>query len=643
MTDDELEKLIDGAVSGTLTDAEFKMLDAAIAENDAAARNYLEAMQLHTDLLLTSRTNDRTSSFIRQVKEKQQAPLPEPKSFPTAWRIAAAAALAIVGVVLYNGGKENEPARDGTVARVVRVANGPIAATVSQVKHRIMTVPYRVLFSNDTTNILTCKSPYHAAGGPFRPKMFAATVDEVAGTGVDVHILQPGFSWVPWYNSQFYTRDEHRAWFEQRFPDKSSYELNDYWVNGGDLVGEFVAHCRQKKQPRFISMRLNHNPFPGREEQTSSRFFDQHPEYYIGDEPYWTLDWSFEAVREHRFTQIREICEQYDLDGFELDFMRFPIYFEPERTDAAERRYIMTNFVARVRELLDRTAEPGQQRWLCVRVPSELVAHDILGIDLRGMVAAGVDMINLSCYYFTQQQNDLAAICAMVPDAAVYNEITYCSSRNTVESGTPDGSVPTDSQLHTAAVRRLTNEHQIYTTAHLAYQRGAAGVSFFNFVYYRFYNHEPPFHVFAQLNDPKWLAGQPQWYFVDDHGFNYLKSDYRGMLPIAFAPDTTHELSLDLAPNPGLQDGLLRLMMREDAGACDWSVSMNGTRLEPTLFIRDPLPGDYPHARGTENQYACFACPVAILRDGNNHLRITQTAGPEVTMRYLDLVLPGRI
>ncbi len=503
-----------------------------------------------------------------------------------------------------------------------------------------MKAPYKVLFNNDTTNIMTCASPFRAKGEPFRPEMLEAGVAEVVGKGVDVQMLQPGFSWVPWYNSRFYTRADHRAWFNQRFPNKSPYELTDYWMSGGDLVGEFLANCERKNQPRFISMRLNHNPFPGRDADTTSRFYDEHPEYRIGEEPFRChLDWSFAPVREHRFTQIREICEQYDLDGFELDFMRYPLYFEPERTDSSERSRIMTGFVARVRELLDRTAPPGRRRWLCVRVPGELAAHDILGIDLRSMAAAGVDMINLSCYYFTQQQNDLATICAMVPDASVYNEITYCSSRNTVESGAPDGSRPTDSQLHTAAVRRLTNEHQIYTTAYLAFRRGAAGLSFFNFAYYRFYDHEPPFHVFSRLHDPRWLAEQPQWYFVDDHGFGYRKSAYRGMLPLSFTAGATHELALDLAPTARLKTGTLRLMMREDVGACAWSVRMNGANLVPAPFVRDPLPGDYTHARGAANQYASFTCPVPVLKDGKNCLRITQTTGPQATLRYLDLTL----
>jgi hypothetical protein len=467
-----------------------------------------------------------------------------------------------------------------------------------------------------------------------------ASVDEAADAGADVHLLQPGFGWIPWYDSRFYTREDHAAWFERRFSGRQPDPITRYWLDGGDIVGDFVDRCAERQQPRFVSTRMNHNPFPGREAGTSSRFYDEHPELLIGP-PGWVVysDWSREEVREHRFTQIREVCETYDLDGFELDFMRFVIYFDCERTDSAQRARIMTEFVARVRKLLDRTAPPGKRRWLCVRVPSELAAHDVLGIDLPSMVEAGVDMVNLSCYYFTQQQNDLARICAMLPDASVYQEIAYCSSRNTVASGTLDPAMPTDNQLRTTAIRRLTNEHQIYTTAHLAYRRGAAGVSFFNFVYYRFYDHEPPFHVMRRVRDPEWLAKQPQWYFVDDHGLSYWQSDYRGMLPRAFASGRVHSFSLDLAPTPALRDGVLRLMTSEDARSCRWRVAINGVSLKPVGFVRDPLPNPYPEAQGEPEQYACFACPVTGLKDGANELTVTLEDGPAVNLRYLDLAL----
>ena len=45
--------------------------------------------------------------------------------------------------------------------------------------------PFHVLFSNDTTNTLTCVSPYHKKGEPFREKTLKATVDETAGIGIE--------------------------------------------------------------------------------------------------------------------------------------------------------------------------------------------------------------------------------------------------------------------------------------------------------------------------------------------------------------------------------------------------------------------------------------------------------------------------
>ena len=41
--------------------------------------------------------------------------------------------------------------------------------------------PYRVIFSNDFTNIISCTSTYHKRGENWRPEMLEASVDEVAG------------------------------------------------------------------------------------------------------------------------------------------------------------------------------------------------------------------------------------------------------------------------------------------------------------------------------------------------------------------------------------------------------------------------------------------------------------------------------
>ena len=67
----------------------------------------------------------------------------------------------------------------------------------------------------------------------------------------------------------------------------------------------------------------------------------------------------------------------------------------------------------------------GRRRWLCARVPCYLAAYDALGLDLPALVAAGLDMVNLSASYFTLQQTDLAAVRRLVPQAAVYLELCH--------------------------------------------------------------------------------------------------------------------------------------------------------------------------------------------------------------------------
>jgi hypothetical protein len=77
--------------------------------------------------------------------------------------------------------------------------------------------PFKVLYSNDTTNIMTCESPYHKEGEPMNMTMLDATVDETAGTGVDVHMLQPGFTWVPLWQSEVLPVEEHVEWWNDTY------------------------------------------------------------------------------------------------------------------------------------------------------------------------------------------------------------------------------------------------------------------------------------------------------------------------------------------------------------------------------------------------------------------------------------------
>ena len=279
---------------------------------------------------------------------------------------------------------------------------------------------YKVLFSNDTTNMMC--SPYNTPDADVGD-MLVGLVDETANLGVDVHILQPGFGWVPWWQSDVIPESEYWAWCQATWPGMYSDPWTDYIQQGGDLVQLFVDRCHQKGLDAFISYRLNdvhtHRPAPNTEcgvkirgSNYKCRFHYENPQYRRNSSdicscpaPYCSSDrpqnWKYQAVRDYKFSLIEEICENYDIDGLELDFLRHYWFFSDD-VSAGARKNIMTSFVSDVKDVLDLYTPYGQRRWLSVRVPKTIADHAALGIDLERFVnEAGVDMINISPSFLT--------------------------------------------------------------------------------------------------------------------------------------------------------------------------------------------------------------------------------------------------
>jgi hypothetical protein len=501
--------------------------------------------------------------------------------------------------------------------------------------------PFRVIYSNDFTNTAIV-TPWHKKGEPFHPDHLRASVREAKGASV--HMLQPAHGAVPWWPSKLSTLTEHHAWWARNFgidPAKLRYPgVHQYILDGGNPFKDFVDECRSTGQAPFISMRLNdthhlhHAETPGntRGIHSISRFYVEHPQWWLGGVGSG-LDWSVPEVRRHMFAFIEEICEHYDVDGFELDFMRFPSFFK-EDVPLDRRVEIITHFASDVRALLDRTAEPNQHRCLCARVPCLLDMHPDIGIDLPSIVDAGVEMVNLSASYFTFQAHDVARIRRLVPDVALYLEMCHCTmtgQRLTTTGG--------DNFLFLR-----TTDQQYYTTAHVAYRRGIDGMSLFNFVYYRDHGvpgrgpfNEPPFHVLEHLADPDWLARQPQWYFLAENWF----TKPAGQLPARFEKGDARTFELDMAPTEHqTTDGIFRLMTAEDTSKCQWMVKVNGRTLEPIDYLHKPLAHPYESGMGEPGEYACFQCPRTLVREGINKIALILEDGRPMTVKYWDLVLP---
>lgn len=533
-----------------------------------------------------------------------------------------------------------------------------------------MTVPYRTLYSNDTTNILSCTSPFNhhcsARTDPvtrevtydpcgFTTAKLQATVDETAGVGIDVHLMQPGVGWVPWWKSAKYPFEEHIRFMKEftgMDPEDSPYAK--YMAEGGDMVDVFCRRCRDKDLAPFVSFRLNdshgHEFVDCKKESIPpvawhcfSPVHVSHPEWRLGEDiNNWhnrVLNWAIPEVVAHKLSFIEEIIAQYDIDGFELDFMRHCHFFRDDGPDETERLRIMTEFVGKVRAALDkREAIDGQHRCLCVRIPAFKDALAPLGIDIAAFAEAGVEMFNLSYYYFTGQQGDIATLRQQAPEAAFYVEMCHCTEVQQMPS--------VKSNYMNFGFRRTTPQ-QYYTTAHLAYARGVQGISTFNFAYYREQGpsergpfDEPPFEIHRGCRDPDFVARQSQHYFIGRTWAPH--KEVSNPMNGTISSGETLGVEFDMAPPTGgwQEAGRLRVQLFDDLGSSRWRAVMNGVELEENPDRSEPYDNPYTPLLGTPEQHRAWTVPAELPVDGINEVQISVLEGPdEYRLAFLDIAL----
>jgi hypothetical protein len=524
-----------------------------------------------------------------------------------------------------------------------------------------------MLYDNDMTNVVSCDSPFHRSGEPFTIEKLRTSIDETVGTGVDVNVLQPGYGWVPCWKSKIYPYEQHVAWLRERYGETPRL-LNGY--NAENVTGEFVKRCRERGMAVFISLRMNdyhHKNFVdftkeefaayrnriGRKfELKVSRFYMEHPEWRLDDilvpargsmdlfehaEKYRSeirinhlWNWAIPEVRQAKLNFIAEICENYDIDGFELDFMRHRWLFKQEYP-MEERLAIMVDFVRRVRDILDRNTRKGSRCWLSVRVPLLIPDQRVLGVDVKSWFEAGVDMFNLAPEYRMSQQHDLARIHAAVPDAPLYLEVTYATS--TIRSDDSRYQQSRNWGPRPGWFWIMATREMYCTAAHLAYSRGARGVTVYNFAYHRGFGSEPPFDVFRLLRDPCLVARQPQHYYLAerDHDGHQVEQE-------APAAGLDRTFAMDMAPPSGgwTVDGKLRVAVEPALGTRACEVYTNGSRLERTADASLPYA-----ATQTINprKLGAWILPKSVVRDGVNHVRIVMPRDGEEELRlcFLDV------
>ena len=396
-----------------------------------------------------------------------------------------------------------------------------------------------------------------------------------------------------------------------------------------------IDFARENGMEILASMRMNdaHDSFiPG----GISMWKRKHPELLVdtkGRLPQFEIytscqDFSNKEVQDRKFEIVEELFQRYDVDGFELDFIRHPVFFS--RTMRGEpatvkEQQIMTSFMGRIRRLTDETgSRRGRPLLLAMRVPDSFELSRRIGLDLRTWLAEDlVDILIAGGGYapFSLPVGEFTRL------AHRYGVLVYpCINRL-------PGAVPEDDFLE--GVRALAANW---------YEAGADGIYFWNLgtpleyktgeelveIRQRYY---APLY---ELGEPGALAGKDKLFCVDGAVMtNYVHISSEPPLPVASKP-----------VYPGL---FMRvpLMVGDDVQAAAESGVLAGAKLtvklrgpdrREALLLRvngEPLTdGEFLMTNAEESEYELsYDVAAASLRKGGNFVEGSLEGGWDAPIR----------
>jgi len=513
----------------------------------------------------------------------------------------------------------------------------------------------RLLHNNDGTDLLA--NLWHGR----RPLCLAdleACVDLVAEGGATTFMMCTGSDFA-YYRSKYsrvFGDDLSGA-----LPNLGDTLMMNYYRNfcnlekeGADFIGATLARARHNGMETFLTYRMNDcHMADTRKPRTiyTSDFWMAHPECWMGGKEGWrgwhadgAFDFAHQAVREHKYNMIAEQIDLYGglIDGYELDFLRFPIFFKAGK--GPENAELMTGLVRRVRAKLDSAgAELGRRLLLAVRVPDVWQSCLDNGLDVRAWVAEGlVDFISIGVYW----RGDPSV------NADAFRK----------ESGIESRAIPVYACVDDGSFdpREVYTHGMLRGAASFALSHGADGIYLFNYFLaeYNMGRFAPEAggkacrirtpQLMRELASAKALSGRSKSYSYYSGKVEFgLK--YKSPMPLRCSAGAPSEITFDVADKLGWlhRPEHVYVMLR-----CNSSDAMemvfNGARI-PECGAESAAADGSQASLGLAALYGralnlkapetvrCFEVPRKLLRHGSNTVTLTPASAARISR--LELIL----
>ena len=372
------------------------------------------------------------------------------------------------------------------------------------------------------------------------------------------------------------------------------FELTHYWqwissirrliADGHDPPKVLAAGARARGMRFMPGLRLNDKHGMHVWEGHSGSFRRDHPEWKLSEPANSAMDYGVPQVREHILKVVRELADRYDIDGIDLDFMRWPVYFRSDQVKA--KTPVMTAFVRQIRAILDEAGKKKNRRLLLsARVPMKIGegrvvnAHanrtDLeclgIGLDVPTWIREGlIDIVCPMNFFFTHWSDMIA----------------YMPQWRQLTEGTDCGLYPT---IHpwpaTDYKAPYVTDASYFGAAYSYYQHGADGIALYNFFLY--WPHDDPSAMVRKLDDPAKLKALPRRYhcrlamnvIVGAHDAQRSREWERKTIDFFLTED----------PNAAGVTSTLRFVGRNLTMDHVIELDVNGTRVDPGVVTYEKL------------------------------------------------------
>lgn len=262
----------------------------------------------------------------------------------------------------------------------------------------------RIIFDNDGNEVV------YKLGKATPEALLAARTTPVVGTQVDT------IMYCTWSSGFGYFTHNTKVGevFDCTVKGFSKNKTRDFIEQGTDALEIVTNFCRKKGIEIFWSMRMNdtHDAWGGwYSPYLFPKIKKDHPEWLMGTKEKrpkngaWSaVNFGVPEVRDYAYKFFEEVCNNYDVDGVQMDFLRHLTYFKCHawgKDAGPEQWQQMTSLVRRIREMADRRgAERGRPILLAVRVMDSVPYCKGVGLDIETWLKEGlVDVLVVSGYF----------------------------------------------------------------------------------------------------------------------------------------------------------------------------------------------------------------------------------------------------